>query len=228
MRELDGWANVTRAIAARELALTSQAPDAAAQRVAGAAGEGGRPQVAPTIEQLVLLETNIDHQTPEALSFACEELLAAGALDVWQEPITMKKGRLAVRLSALAKPRDASRLTTELITHTGSLGVRASLVERASIPRQLLDIETPYGQIPFKLAGLQAAEVFDQPSVDQANTTPNLSLTWLRPEHDSVAFIARQQNKPYQLIQQELTHQAATQLSRQQTQLGPRYPEQSA
>ncbi len=62
------------------------------------------------VESVTVLETNLDHLSPEELAFACEELLAEGALDVWQTPVVMKKGRLAVVLSALVAEADAPRL----------------------------------------------------------------------------------------------------------------------
>jgi uncharacterized protein (DUF111 family) len=145
------------------------------------------------IEQVVLLEANIDHRTPEALAFACEELLVAGALDVWQEPITMKKGRLAVRLSALVAGADATRLTREFIAQTGSLGVRATLVERVVAPRKHVLLDTSYGTIPFKATLLR---------------NPGHNGDWLRPEHDAVARITREQALDYQQVYDELVKEA--------------------
>ena len=44
---------------------------------------------------------NLDDMTPEAVAFAMEALLDAGALDVFTTPIGMKKARPGVRLTCL-------------------------------------------------------------------------------------------------------------------------------
>src|SRR5207245_10017784 len=46
-------------------------------------------------ETCVVLETNIDDQTPQALGHAIEMLIAGGALDAWTTHIVMKKSRPA-------------------------------------------------------------------------------------------------------------------------------------
>ncbi len=46
------------------------------------------------VEDLVVeLRCNLDDMTGEDIAFAAEQLMEAGALDVWTTPITMKKGR---------------------------------------------------------------------------------------------------------------------------------------
>ena len=56
--------------------------------------------------------------TAEAIGFAQEELLAAGALDVYTTPIGMKKGRPAVLLSCMCRMEDRERLLGLLFRHT--------------------------------------------------------------------------------------------------------------
>jgi uncharacterized protein (TIGR00299 family) protein len=141
------------------------------------------------LESCVLLETNIDHLSPEALAFACEELLAAGALDVWQEPITMKKGRLAVRLCVLASAGGAQGLAERVVTLTGSLGVRSSAVERICVPREVVTEDTRYGAVAFKTALV---------------ATPGGSVRLRRPEYEDVARIAREQGLDFNALYKEL------------------------
>ena len=50
---------------------------------------------------VLVVEANIDDLSPQLIADAAQALLESGALDVWQTPIQMKHGRLAVTLSAL-------------------------------------------------------------------------------------------------------------------------------
>jgi len=131
-------------------------------------------------EPVMLLETNIDHLPPEELAFAAEELLAAGALDVWQTPIVMKKGRAAILLSVLASVESADALVERTIALTGSLGVRLQQVERSCAPREAREVPTPWGLVRLKVGAGR-----------------------LRPEHDDVARIARAYSLPYSAVVRE-------------------------
>ena len=56
----------------------------------------------------VVLEANVDDMTGEFAAHAIAQLLAAGALDAWASPITMKKDGIQTRnrkLAAKAKKR---------------------------------------------------------------------------------------------------------------------------
>jgi uncharacterized protein (TIGR00299 family) protein len=147
------------------------------------------------LEGCALLETNIDHLSPEALAFACEELLASGALDVWQEPIVMKKGRLAVRLCVLTPAGMAQGFAERVIALTGSLGVRSSAVERLCAPRETIAQDTPYGTVVYKTAHI---------------ATPDGRIKLQRPEYEDIARIARQQGLDFNALYEELAGRAAS------------------
>lgn len=123
-------------------------------------------------EEVVELAANLDHLSPEHVAFAAEELLAAGALDVWQTPALMKKGRAAVVLSALATPPDADGLAALLVRLTGSLGVRTRTTERVVAPREVREVETSLGTARVKVARIAGRDV-------------------VRAEYEDVARIAR-------------------------------------
>jgi len=178
-RQLRGASNTVRLLAGD---LTSQAPD-----------------LAVYLESATLIEANIDHRTPEALAFAAEELLAAGALDVWQEPITMKKGRLAVRLSLLCPPERSSGFADLMLQLTGSLGLRLRAVERVVLPRESLIYDTPWGPVRFK-----QGHYWDESGVSETDAAAGYRPAWLRPEHDEVARLARATGLAYQQIYDEL------------------------
>jgi uncharacterized protein (DUF111 family) len=100
----------------------------------------------------VVIEANIDDATGELLGAAIEALLAQGALDAWAAPVTMKKGRPAFTLSALARAPDADRIAHAMLRETTSIGVRRYGVSRVERPRRIAQVETPYGTIAVKIA----------------------------------------------------------------------------
>lgn len=105
-----------------------------------------------TAERLHVIETNLDNMNPEWFGPLTEELLRAGALDVWLTPIQMKKGRPGTLLTALARPEDAAALRARLFAETTTLGVREMEVARWPLPRRMETVETPFGPIQVKLA----------------------------------------------------------------------------
>jgi uncharacterized protein (TIGR00299 family) protein len=99
-----------------------------------------------------VLEANVDDATGELAASWIESLLIAGAVDAWATPITMKKGRPALTLSALAPIARADAVAHAMLRETTSLGVRRHDVSRPERPRRVEQVDTPYGRIPVKIA----------------------------------------------------------------------------
>ncbi len=99
-----------------------------------------------------VLEANVDDATGELAASWIELLLATGAVDAWATPITMKKGRPALTISALAPLDRAKAVEHAILRETTSLGVRRVDVARAERPRRVVEVDTPYGAIPVKVA----------------------------------------------------------------------------
>jgi len=109
---------------------------------AGSADTPNRPNVVQVVvgelasqpsadgEVAVEVAVNVDDVTSEVLADAVEQLLAAGAFDAWITPIIMKKGRPAFTVRALCDPARLEVVRSTMVTHTGSLGIRASEVLR--------------------------------------------------------------------------------------------------
>jgi hypothetical protein len=102
----------------------------------------------------VVLETNIDDMNPQYYSPVMTMLLAEGALDVWITPIVMKKGRPAVTLSCLCAPGKEGALTELLLRETTTLGVRMHSVDRMKTGYEIVERETTWGLVRFKVARL--------------------------------------------------------------------------
>jgi len=71
---------------------------------------------------------------------------------VWCTPITMKKGRPALTLSALVPIARADHFAHLMLRETTSLGVRRYSVSRVERPRRIVDVSTKYGVVPVKVS----------------------------------------------------------------------------
>jgi len=131
-------------------------------------------------DEAVLLETNLDNATGEALGYVLGRLLEAGALDAWCTPIYMKKNRPGVLLSALAAPAQAHELALLILRETPTLGVRRQLVQRSIAGRSVATVETPWGAVRVKVKLLGGEEVT------------------AAPEYDDCARLAREAGVPWQ------------------------------
>jgi len=77
-----------------------------------------------TEERIVILETNIDDVSGEVIGYAVEQLLAAGAVDVFVTQGFGKKHRPVFMISVITTLERYRSLTEILMEETGTLGVR--------------------------------------------------------------------------------------------------------
>ena len=103
-------------------------------------------------ETVAELSCNLDDMTGEAIAFAAERLLAAGALDVWTVPIGMKKSRPGTQLCLLCRPEEAARFAERMIRFTTTLGVRVQTLRRQTLQRREETVETSFGPMRRKIA----------------------------------------------------------------------------
>ena len=102
-------------------------------------------------DEVSISEANLDDMTPEAVAYAADRIREAGALDVWTEPIYMKKGRMGTKLCALYR-LDNGQIVPKMLEHTTTLGVRTYNARRTILPRGEETVETAYGAIRVKTA----------------------------------------------------------------------------
>ncbi len=131
------------------------------------------------------LKANIDDMTGEALGFAMDALLAAGALDVSYQPIQMKKNRPGVLLTCLCRPAEADRLAKEMLRHTTTFGVRRTDCTRYALSPASVTEHSPYGPVRRK-EGI------------------GYGVTKSKVEYTDMARIAREQNIPLSQVQDVL------------------------
>jgi hypothetical protein len=111
-------------------------------------------------DEIVFIETNIDDITPEILSGTISKLQQKGALDVYTTPIYMKKNRLSFKLSVLSRNEDYQKLIDIIFRETPTIGVRFNRMQRYKLFRELIEVETVFGEAKVKI-GWKGDEVIN-------------------------------------------------------------------
>lgn len=96
------------------------------------------------------LRCNLDDMTGEDLAFAKEELLKAGALDVYTIAIGMKKSRTGILLSVLCREDQRQEMAELIFRHTTSLGIREHKESRYLLRREVEKYESSMGPVSVK------------------------------------------------------------------------------
>lgn len=141
-------------------------------------------QDAPT-EEILELSCNLDDCTGEAIGFAMERLLDAGALDVYWTSVGMKKNRPGILLTCMCRPLDREKMAELLFRHTTTLGVRESAFRRYTLSRESKTIQTPDGDIRVKVS-------------------TGYGVAREKPEFDDLAKIARETGKSLSELQKNI------------------------
>ena len=128
-----------------------------------------------------MIETHLDDWNPEFWPHVSERLMTAGALDVCLIPIQMKKGRPGFLLRVIAEPATRDTVTTVLFSETSAIGLRLRREERLTLPREIITVTTPWGDLPAKKI-----------------STPNGTV--ITPEYEACRTIARAYHLPLQEV----------------------------
>lgn len=137
-------------------------------------------------EEVVELKCNIDDMTAEALGYAQEALLSAGALDVYTTPIGMKKNRPAILLTCMCRKEQRDDMLRCIFANTTTIGVREYVSARYTLARREESVGTEYGRVRIKRASGWGVERS-------------------KPEYEDVARIARETGKPFGEILRAVT-----------------------
>jgi uncharacterized protein (TIGR00299 family) protein len=122
---------------------------------------------APQLESVLVQQAQIDDATPEDLAVLLEALREAGSLDVFSQPVQMKKGRSGWLVTALVAPGEpVARLRQAWWQHSTSLGVRERLENRWVLPRRMVTLDTPLGSVRLKQALLPDGRWRSKPEHD--------------------------------------------------------------
>jgi pyridinium-3,5-bisthiocarboxylic acid mononucleotide nickel chelatase len=90
--------------------------------------------------------------TAQAIAYVTSELLNHGALDVFTQPITMKKSRLGTLITVICHSDRLNECERILWQETTTLGIRKRWQEREVLKRETIWIDTIYGRSRVKIA----------------------------------------------------------------------------
>jgi pyridinium-3,5-bisthiocarboxylic acid mononucleotide nickel chelatase len=152
-------------------------------------GEPATTAASTSREMITVLEASLDDLNPQVLAYTVEQLLAAGALDVFSLPVQMKKGRPGALLTVLAKPEDADRLAKLVFAETTTLGVRRREEQRQTLARRWESVSTAWGPVRIKIASM------------------NGTVSNYAPEYEDCRALAEKHKVPLKAVLQEALQQ---------------------
>ena len=101
-------------------------------------------------DTITIIETTIDDMNPEIFGYLMEQLQQAGALDVYWFPVYMKKNRPGTMVQVLSYDETKQALSEILLTETTSIGLRCYDANRYLLKREIVTLETSFGEIQAK------------------------------------------------------------------------------
>lgn len=119
------------------------------------------------VEEAVMLECNLDDMNPESYTHVMDLLFGAGAADVFITPVVMKKSRPAHMLSVLCN-QDTNELMKEILfSETSSIGLREHTVQKNMLRREVVIVNTKYGDVEVKRSYWNGRVVNEKPEFEQ-------------------------------------------------------------
>ena len=140
------------------------------------------------LETIAVLTTQIDDLNPQAIGYIFDRLFAAGAVDVFTQPIGMKKSRSGILLTVICPVDRAADCEQIIFTETSTLGIRRERQTRSILPREMHSVVTKYGTVRIKVA--------------RNNLVDNDAIVNVQPEYDDCAAIAQAQQLPWREVHQ--------------------------
>lgn len=117
-------------------------------------------------DRVVEFRFAVDDMTAEAIAFLCENCLAAGALDAYALPATMKKSRPGHEVTVLAKP-DLAQLVADVIWRDSTtFGMRVGERSRLVLARESRTVTVLGHQVRVKLGWKDGVTIRRQPEYE--------------------------------------------------------------
>jgi len=125
-------------------------------------------------DEILELSCNVDDMSGEAIGFAMERLMEAGARDAWTVSVGMKKCRPGVLIRVICTKEKKEEMVRLLFRHTSTIGIRETSCRRYILDRSVETVETDYGPVRVK-------------------TSSGYGVTRRKPEYEDLADIARRE-----------------------------------
>ncbi|MFP4135317.1 MAG: nickel pincer cofactor biosynthesis protein LarC [Halothece sp.] len=126
----------------------------------------GEIEETEALETVAVLETQLDDLSPQILAYSQELLFTVGALDVFTQPIQMKKSRLGTLMTVICPVDKIPACETVLFRETTTLGIRRQFQQRNALKREIQEIKTPFGIVRVKVAFLGNQVINRQPEYE--------------------------------------------------------------
>ncbi|OAB58418.1 hypothetical protein AY599_22970, partial [Leptolyngbya valderiana BDU 20041] len=143
-------------------------------------GEDTQPSAS---DRVCVLETQLDDISPQAIGYVFDKLFDIGALDVFTQPVGMKKNRPGVLLTVICSPDKQTDCEAVLFRETTTLGIRHSFQERSILSREFRSITLFDSEVRVKIARDAKGNVIN-----------------VQPEYEDVAKVARKQKLSWQEV----------------------------
>jgi uncharacterized protein (TIGR00299 family) protein len=149
-------------------------------------------------DQVEVLETNLDDVSGEIVAHCMLAVLEGGALDAYTTSIQMKKNRPGVKLTILCRASDRQQLEAIVFRETGTLGIRRWTAARHVVPRQVHQVQTPWGPIRGKIAHLPGGPATFSPEYESCRQIAARQGVAIRQVYEAArsAFQAGDGNQP--------------------------------
>ena len=102
------------------------------------------------IDEIVELTVILDDMTPERIGFACSRFFELGAVEVYTTSVQMKKFRPGVLLTVMCRKDIRDAMVEAIFKYTTSLGIRENISKRYSLRREVVKVDSPFGEIRKK------------------------------------------------------------------------------
>jgi uncharacterized protein (TIGR00299 family) protein len=117
--------------------------------VVGTADEAG---VGMPAVRVTVMACEIDDMNPQIFGALMDRLYAAGALEVFYQPVQMKKNRPGTLMTVVCRPADRRTLADLVFRETTTIGVRYHEMDRECLDRETVPVTTPWGEVRVKVA----------------------------------------------------------------------------
>jgi hypothetical protein len=133
--------------------------------------------------RVAVLACEIDDMNPQIFGVLMDRLYAAGALEVFYQPVQMKKNRPGTLMTVVCVPDARDTMADLVFRETTTIGIRHHEVARFCLDREVVAVATPYGVVRFKVARKDGTVLNAQP------------------EFDDLARLATEQDVPIKMVQ---------------------------